>query len=170
MPAAAKPKPRGAGLGKKVGPLPVWAWGVIVLAVVAFFFLRSRGSSPGSAGDVADGGPLASGTGQGGGGGASGGADPTGDGTTSPGSTGDLGPQTVISSGDAPVNQPSGYQPVNDPSLKPGNQPTQQYIQPPTTPGSGGGGTFQAPPGTVWTAPSGTSGGGGNAIKPGLQM
>lgn len=32
-------------VGKKVGPLPVWAWGVLVLAVVAYFFLRAKSTA-----------------------------------------------------------------------------------------------------------------------------
>lgn len=38
-----------SGLGKKVGPLPLWGWGVIGAAVLGFFVLRARASSTTSA-------------------------------------------------------------------------------------------------------------------------
>lgn len=107
-------KAKGGGLGKKVGPLPLWAWGVIVLAVTGFFFLRSRGAGAATA-TGGDGTPLASGGGQGGGG-ASGGGD-NGQpavilGTNPVGATGngsvDLGPApTSIISPDPGANQPT---------------------------------------------------------------
>jgi len=130
---AATSKGKGAGLTKKIGPLPAWAWGVLVLAVVAFFFLRSRGSS--AAGETPSGSPLASGTG-GDSGGASGGGDnsqpstipvgSTGNPTTSPGSTGDLGPTTTVTPDAAPSTQPASafpnpFQPVSTAPSAPGS-------------------------------------------------
>lgn len=32
-------------LGKKIGPLPAWGWGVLVLAVLAYFFMRAKSAS-----------------------------------------------------------------------------------------------------------------------------
>lgn len=48
--AAAKPKGRGGGLTRKLGPLPLWAWAAIAAAIAAVLYLRSRGSvsEPGS--------------------------------------------------------------------------------------------------------------------------
>lgn len=46
---------RAAGLGRKAGPLPIWAWGVIIVggaAVIYFFFIRK--SSAASSGQVQD--------------------------------------------------------------------------------------------------------------------
>lgn len=46
-----KPKPKG-GLGKKVGPLPAWGWGLIILAVLAWFlfFRKSNGGTTATSG------------------------------------------------------------------------------------------------------------------------
>jgi hypothetical protein len=53
-----KPKPgKGAkgGLGKKVGPLPAWGWGLIVLAVLGYFLFFRRSNSGTVAGVVSTG-------------------------------------------------------------------------------------------------------------------
>ncbi|MGH7189523.1 MAG: hypothetical protein ACRD2H_13900 [Terriglobales bacterium] len=43
------PKGKGGGLGKKVGPFPVWGWGVILLAGIGLaLYLRSHAGTPGA--------------------------------------------------------------------------------------------------------------------------
>lgn len=49
---APKPKPSKGGLGKKVGPLPAWAWGLILVAVLGYFMFFRRGNSGTNAGAV----------------------------------------------------------------------------------------------------------------------
>lgn len=46
-----KPKPKG-GLGKKIGPLPAWGWGLIVFAVLAWFLFFRRSNKGTTAGAV----------------------------------------------------------------------------------------------------------------------
>lgn len=49
--ADAPPKGKGGGLGKKVGPLPLWAWviGGVLLLYVAYRFMTGSSGSSGSA-------------------------------------------------------------------------------------------------------------------------
>jgi hypothetical protein len=37
-----QPRPQGSGLSKRVGPLPLWGWGVVLLAVIAFYVYKSK--------------------------------------------------------------------------------------------------------------------------------
>lgn len=54
VPRPRGPKPpaqsKGNGLGKKVGPLPVWAWGAIIIGTIGFIlFVRSKSGKASSA-------------------------------------------------------------------------------------------------------------------------
>ena len=55
--AEPQPKPKGGkgGLGKKIGPLPAWGWGLIVLAVLGYFLFFRKPNAGTVAGVVSTG-------------------------------------------------------------------------------------------------------------------
>ena len=190
----AKPKPSKGGLGKKIGPLPAWAWGVLVLAVVAFFFLRSRGATAAGGGGSSS--PLASGGGPDGGG-ASGdnsqtpttpnvvpvgtGSDPASGGQTSPVGSGDTGTATATATatntstptssfGETPISYLAPYAPVQNVAAAPGSDQAVTVSSHPgtdvsTTSYLGGAGGNYYRSAPVLNIPAGS-----NVHRPGVQL
>lgn len=166
MPREVAPPKPGTKPGTKKAPLGIPTWGWIAAIglglVIGYLMIRNKGSaaSDNSSAESSGESPLNSPTGKSGGGGVA---------SPSP----DILPitQTLTDGGNMGGGQGDSFtslmEPVNNPSLKPGNQPAPVWIQPSTNPGTAPAPTYNPPPGIIWTGPTSPP---IAPVKPGIQM